>query len=67
MAETVARCGTCTGRLEPWQPGCCSDQCSRAVTDLPEDSDDDYNPSVFDCGGVVDAFGQVHSDADPGL
>jgi hypothetical protein len=29
--------------------------------------DDDYNPSAFDCGGVVDGFGIVHSDADPGL
>lgn len=64
MAETVARCRTCEGRLEPWQPGFCSDQCSRAVTDEP---DDDYNPGLFDCSGVVDGFGVVHSDADPGL
>lgn len=66
MTEPVRHCRTCGGRLEPWQPGFCSDQCSRAVTDPPDDFDD-YNPSVFDVGGVVDGFGQVHSDADPGL
>ena len=29
--------------------------------------DDDYDPAYFDCSGVVDGFGVVHSDADPGL
>lgn len=27
----------------------------------------DCRPGLFDCGGVVDGFGNVHSDADPGL
>lgn len=66
MTETVRRCGGCNGVLEPWQPDVCSDQCGQAVTEPPEDWPDD----VFDCrdiAGPVDGFGQVHSDADPGL